>query len=317
MENNNNNGRGIFYGVIGVATLVVTIIGATFAYFSASINSTNNAIRTQATNVSLGLTQNVTGIKTNIVPVDETTAQFAKGGYIGDAVSSPGEGQPNTPKALNCVDDDGNEFCSVYQFTITNTSTVAQTVYATMTVTKNEFTTNALKPGEDDCTSYLTKTGESMYCQKSNLAFAIFKGSSNDVEGTVTNGDGWNVTDAAVTQTYTADTAITNQTTAGNTVGTTVTGALGDMVVARTAVPTYTGESGQTQPVYRGTTGELLAPLSQTLKPGGAVTYTVLVWLHENWQNQEADEGKQFLAGITFDTASGGKGVTAILGTAR
>ena len=33
----NNNGRGIFYGVIGVATLVVAIIGATFAYFSATV----------------------------------------------------------------------------------------------------------------------------------------------------------------------------------------------------------------------------------------------------------------------------------------
>ena len=32
----NKNGQGIFYGVIGVATLVVAIIGATFAYFSAS-----------------------------------------------------------------------------------------------------------------------------------------------------------------------------------------------------------------------------------------------------------------------------------------
>ena len=34
-----NNGRGIFYGVIGVATLVVAIIGATFAYFSAQAGS--------------------------------------------------------------------------------------------------------------------------------------------------------------------------------------------------------------------------------------------------------------------------------------
>ena len=32
----NKNGQGIFYGVIGVATLIVAIIGATFAYFSAS-----------------------------------------------------------------------------------------------------------------------------------------------------------------------------------------------------------------------------------------------------------------------------------------
>ena len=33
----NNNGRGIFYGVMGVATLVVAIVGATFAYFTATV----------------------------------------------------------------------------------------------------------------------------------------------------------------------------------------------------------------------------------------------------------------------------------------
>lgn len=39
----NNNGKGIFYGVIGVATLVVAIIGATFAYFSATVNPANGS----------------------------------------------------------------------------------------------------------------------------------------------------------------------------------------------------------------------------------------------------------------------------------
>ena len=40
MEENNRKGTGVFYAVVGVATLVVAIIGATFAYFSAS--ATNN-----------------------------------------------------------------------------------------------------------------------------------------------------------------------------------------------------------------------------------------------------------------------------------
>ena len=40
--NENNNGRGLFYGVIGVATLIVAIIGATFAYFSVNASITNN-----------------------------------------------------------------------------------------------------------------------------------------------------------------------------------------------------------------------------------------------------------------------------------
>ena len=36
MEENNRKGPGVFYAVMGVATLVVAIIGATFAFFSAS-----------------------------------------------------------------------------------------------------------------------------------------------------------------------------------------------------------------------------------------------------------------------------------------
>ena len=35
MEENNRKGPGVFYAVVGVATLVVAIIGATFAFFSA------------------------------------------------------------------------------------------------------------------------------------------------------------------------------------------------------------------------------------------------------------------------------------------
>ena len=108
MEENNKKGPGIFYAVIGVATLVVAIIGATFAYFSASISSDANAITGQTNNVSGGdLTLNVNKIaftgatanSTNLVPaylnnsapseLDETdvgrmiTAKCVNGGYTG------------------------------------------------------------------------------------------------------------------------------------------------------------------------------------------------------------------------------------------
>lgn len=42
MEENNRKGSGVFYAVVGVATLVVAIIGATFAYFSASATAETN-----------------------------------------------------------------------------------------------------------------------------------------------------------------------------------------------------------------------------------------------------------------------------------
>ena len=49
-----NNGKGIFYGVIGVATLIVAIIGATFAFFSASATVEGNNTLTGATNENIG-----------------------------------------------------------------------------------------------------------------------------------------------------------------------------------------------------------------------------------------------------------------------
>ena len=57
----NKNGQGIFYGVIGVATLVVAIIGATFAYFSASTSAGNgtiagNTLDLQGTALALAVT---------------------------------------------------------------------------------------------------------------------------------------------------------------------------------------------------------------------------------------------------------------------
>ncbi len=60
---NENNGKGIFYGVIGVATLIVAIIGATFAYFSAS-QEDNSTIKGEAnTDLASGLSISVSKVK--------------------------------------------------------------------------------------------------------------------------------------------------------------------------------------------------------------------------------------------------------------
>ena len=48
----NRNGRGIFLGVVSVATLIVAIIGATFAYFSASVSTNEGAIAGNTLDVS-------------------------------------------------------------------------------------------------------------------------------------------------------------------------------------------------------------------------------------------------------------------------
>lgn len=307
----NNNGRGIFYGVIGVATLVVAMIGATFAYFSASISTNGSPITFNSTTIDLSLSQNTTGIKYNLIPVDETLAGFATGGYVGNV-------DVDTPKSKNCIDDDGNEFCSVYEVTVTNPSgTTAQTIYARMDVATNTFPANTRDGGTAEAPTCSTlREGHEMYCDKSNVSFAIFKGTAAnvgdstakwDVDGSIS--DDWYSSDGGSKENALGDTVTTtanSTTTSGNVAGTPVLGALGDMVVARTAVPT--GNEGNTF---------TFDTMSQTLKPGGSVTYTIVMWLHENYLDQESSEGKTFAAGITFSTSLKGSGVTAVLATTQ
>lgn len=108
MEENNRKGPGIFYAVVGVATLVVAIVGATFAYFTASGQS-DNTITGQTTTtagVTLAVTQEApTGLLGNtgrMVPLtsDLVETAFTKG----------------------CKDDNGYVACQVYKIVVTNSS---------------------------------------------------------------------------------------------------------------------------------------------------------------------------------------------------
>ena len=125
----NKKGNGIFLGVIGVATLIVAIIGATFAYFSASTNSADNAISVNSTQLSLGYSDDTSQLKTNLIPAADEIAKF--GATNTEHIASKG----------TCIDDNGNEVCGVYDFFVGNPSgTTAQKIYANITVVTNEFT---------------------------------------------------------------------------------------------------------------------------------------------------------------------------------
>lgn len=114
MNEQKNNGRGIFYGVIGVATLVVAIIGATFAYFTAT-NSANNAFSGNMATISFGL---------DVVKV--TTVDESKGGMIpmSNTMVEAALITTDTSKQV-CVDNNGNAVCQVYRIDVSNTGTAS------------------------------------------------------------------------------------------------------------------------------------------------------------------------------------------------
>lgn len=130
---NNRRGNEIFLGVIGVATLVVAIIGATFAFFSASASSSNGAVAANSANVALGYVDNVnTNIKYNLIPASESVATYAA---LNQDENTAHDGGKND----QCVDDLGNEVCSVYEFTVSNPATIPQDITISLDVSVNGF----------------------------------------------------------------------------------------------------------------------------------------------------------------------------------
>ena len=123
-KNNNNNGRGVFYGVIGVSTLIVTIIGATFAYFSATANSAVNAVSATSASMGLQFSDENAGLKTNLIPVAETLTGFKNLPDITDQA---------------CKDSNQNNVCGTYQFTVTIPNPAGTTIYISLKPQTNTF----------------------------------------------------------------------------------------------------------------------------------------------------------------------------------
>ena len=144
MEEENRKGPGIFYAVVGVATLVVAIIGATFAYFSASATGGTGAITGQtadvgATALSVSTTKftwSDAGVSnTNLVPavIDEDTIS---GNATADGVSVA------TALTNKCVSDSYTG-CHVWKIVVSSTETIdTADVLLDLSVTPTD-TTNA------------------------------------------------------------------------------------------------------------------------------------------------------------------------------
>jgi len=130
----NGKGNGIFLGIVSVATLIVAIIGATFAYFSASTESNVNAVGVTAYEFRLSLS--VTPVyptgSAALIPLNPTT----------EIPNAPENNNTNLLYALNeaatkCVDDSGLQVCALYKVTVYNEATNRVTLSGQLKTTSN------------------------------------------------------------------------------------------------------------------------------------------------------------------------------------
>ena len=155
MENNNND-RKMFITVLSIATLIVSILGATFAYFSAQTNSAPNAVGAGAAEApELSILGAYVEQRMNMIPSTENIATYAAFVEVQD------------DKGF-CLDDNGNEVCNIYSFSIYNNSDVIQTVNIALTTTYlNRFTNLSYKVYSND------NYGEAVDATTSAALFAV------------------------------------------------------------------------------------------------------------------------------------------------
>jgi hypothetical protein len=116
----NSKGRGIFLGVVSVATLIVAIIGATFAWFSASVGSGENDVNLTAYQFDAKLTVE------RVFPTAENASKKIIPFVPNEVLREGPENETNNMNyALNeatdkCVDSSGYLVCSLYKITVTN-----------------------------------------------------------------------------------------------------------------------------------------------------------------------------------------------------
>lgn len=185
MKEQKNNGRGIFYGVIGVATLVVAIIGATFAYFTATATNSTNITGNMAT-VSFGLdVRKVTKAdetKGGMIPMSNTMVEAAING------TTPDTPKKDTDSAQQiCVDDNGNAVCQIYKIAVSNNGTAGMFLDGYVSLTGGSNAT-ASKVPEDTTAEMWTKLGEADTKTTMRWAQVFCTGTDNQLTSCTTKG---------------------------------------------------------------------------------------------------------------------------------
>ena len=144
MNERENNKRGIFYGVIGVATLVVAVIGATFAYFTASQNIENAVTGNMATitfDLDIKKVTLADDYNGGMIPLSNTMVEAAIEGASAKDTSKTdiavtgtnAEGAADDPQI--CVDDNGNAVCQIYKISVVNGGTAGMYLDGYVTLT--------------------------------------------------------------------------------------------------------------------------------------------------------------------------------------
>ena len=119
-----NKGRGLFYGVIAIATFIIMAVGATFAYFTATTQSMNSSVQTGSTTLQLKyISYGKAWMQDDLIPADTEVVEYSFEQKNDTTIKDE-----TTRNNAICKDDFGNSICSIYVFQVTNSANSPQAV---------------------------------------------------------------------------------------------------------------------------------------------------------------------------------------------
>lgn len=317
MEESYKRKNNLLYAVIGVLTLAITVMGATFAYFTAT-RTVNNVIKGNMATINFSLAvekkTNVDDVKGGLIPM--TNSMIEKAVNV--------ESRTGTKANGICVDDNGNAVCQIYKITATNTGTASMFVDGYVTLTGGSGVAT------DDNTATTTMRWAQVFCEESsNTLSACTTAGTSTVRQTNTSGFTWTAlgsgqnsqNDAAeIKKSFSGTGGVINTATiSGNTYPAINTNYIriskhtGTTYVPATDVTSalvYNQFLSPNDNVSNNNTGDSYTPTTYT----DSQVYYIVIWLTETGTNQTAGSGgtnvpattSRFFEGtVTFITAQG------------
>ena len=318
----NNNGKGIFYGVIGVATLIVAIIGATFAYFTATTASGQYLTGTAATASLEVIVERLTGYSAGEGVADATQAKYVMVPQLDKGLSQAVRGS-NVTGNKACIDANGSLVCSIYKILVHNTGSAAIDVSGSIafyTSAKDALTVNSedntpvvdspdskfnhLKWARmDDPTDLGTGYTYATADASTTIPNTLTTYSADKVYDTLPDGTQRKYV-ASNTNQYLFARAITEVEGYKDLLGvaqtpiTTAHGAYTDLIdpTDDLMANTYTVNASATSGAYR---------LAANGQSGDTKVYYVVVWISENLEAQNQQDFGTFTGQVTFNSSNG------------
>lgn len=133
----------IFSIIILIAITILMVVGSTFAYFVATTSSEENAVSLGAAEFKIALIDDTSLLKSQIIPTEEKYVDMAinRLDENGKFIAPYQKDDKYITEDTVCIDDNKNEICSVYTFTIQNPMTDMELpLYLSIVQSVNTFT---------------------------------------------------------------------------------------------------------------------------------------------------------------------------------